>query len=789
MNETAHIPGFSLHKEIGRGGMAVVYLATQTSLDRKVAIKIMSSALAADASFSERFLHEAKTAARLQHAGIVSVYDTGISSNNHYIVIEYIPGGDLGDRLKAGPLTEIEALEITKQLAAALDYAHKKNFVHRDVKPDNILFRESGAVVLTDFGIAKAMGNANTGLTAAGVAIGTPRYMSPEQARGHPVDGRSDLYSLGVVFHQMLTGNLPYEAPDSFAVGLMHISEPIPTLPENLSQYQSLLNKLMAKSPEDRFQTGQELVNTIRELLQHPQDTKTRKGARTHKRKRNTAKRENKPEARPEATRAMPKVTAETKPISTQPPRHQKQQRNSRFSGYLALAIFGVTAGILLFVFFDRDTSVERYAQKPATSEVEAIEAHSSTELDDHPSPSLADALDTSDEPKSIPGQPTPETQPTNETTSGELTPSTREEAEPKPELTISAAVVAEQKRAISESNKMSEAPAATSPELGSTPAYPSGTDDLASSIQIELRRLGRNVSVDGVIGPESQRHIRDFQRKKGQFVTGEKSIGLLADLKASTVWPALPSGTAFADCPVCPELVIVPAGEFTMGSPATEAGRDTSEGPVRLVIVSAFALATTAVTFDQWDACHREGGCQRRPGDQGWGRDQRPVVHVSHDDALEYLNWLHEKTGHQWRLPSEAEWEYAARASSTARFHTGNCITSSDANIDGSRPPDGCAAGEYRPQTLPVASFEPNAWGLFDMHGNVWEWTADCWNSNYHNASSSAEPAQSGDCSRAAVRGGAWYGAANNARSAKRNPLPRDRRLNIVGFRPARDI
>jgi serine/threonine protein kinase len=167
--------------------------------------------------------------------------------------MEYVSGGDLKQRLANGALPPQQALEILRQVASALGYAHQQGFVHRDVKPENILFRADGAAVLTDFGIAKAVG-AGTRMTATGMTIGTSHYMSPEQARGQEVDGRSDLYSLGVVFYEMLTANVPYQAADSFAVALKHINDPVPQLPSELAVYQPLLDRMLAKEPIDRYQ-------------------------------------------------------------------------------------------------------------------------------------------------------------------------------------------------------------------------------------------------------------------------------------------------------------------------------------------------------------------------------------------------------------------------------------------------------------------------------------------------------------------------------------------------------
>ena len=256
------IPGYVIEGNIGSGAMATVYLALHKNLERRVALKLMAGSLVTDDTFRERFLKEGKIVAQLNHPNVITIYDIGVVQSNYFMAMEYVNGGTLKDRMKQ-PMPPAEAVDILVALASALGYAHKRNFIHRDVKPANILFREDGTPILSDFGIAKSL-SSGTQMTRTGWAVGTPSYMSPEQALGKSVDSRCDLYSLGVMFHEMLTGKKPYMATDSFAVALMHVNDPIPRLPAELSAFQPIIDKLMAKKPEDRFPTAEAVIEALR---------------------------------------------------------------------------------------------------------------------------------------------------------------------------------------------------------------------------------------------------------------------------------------------------------------------------------------------------------------------------------------------------------------------------------------------------------------------------------------------------------------------------------------------
>ena len=242
------------------------------------------------------------------------------------------------------------------------------------------------------------------------------------------------------------------------------------------------------------------------------------------------------------------------------------------------------------------------------------------------------------------------------------------------------------------------------------------------------------------------------------------------------------------------PQMVFVPVGSFRMGSPGNEEGSAADEGPQRIVtIAKPFAVGKFEVTFAEWDACVAGGGCQsnKTPSDLGWGKGLRPVINVSWEDAKAYVGWLSKTTGQTYRLLTESEWEYAARAGTTTLFSTGPTITTKQANFDGNSTYGGSAKGEYHGKTVEVGSFAPNAFGLHEMHGNVWEWVEDCWIDSYKGAptDASARTTACTDDKLRVLRGGSWFNVPEVLRSADRIRNSADNRGYKFGFRVARSV
>jgi serine/threonine protein kinase len=261
---------YEIKSELGRGGMATVYLAYDPRFEREVALKVLPREMLHDPQFRVRFEREAKTIAKLEHSAIVPVYDVGEEDGQPYFVMRYMTGGSLSDRLGKGPLTMQDAAHIIERIASALDEAHAKGFIHRDLKPGNILFDRAGEPYISDFGIAKFT-SSQTNVTGSAI-VGTPAYLSPEQAQGDAnIDGRSDIYAVGVILFEMLSGRQPYEATTPMGVVVKQITDPIPHIldvnPNLPTGLEEVIEKAMAKNRDERFSTTRELADSLNAVV------------------------------------------------------------------------------------------------------------------------------------------------------------------------------------------------------------------------------------------------------------------------------------------------------------------------------------------------------------------------------------------------------------------------------------------------------------------------------------------------------------------------------------------
>lgn len=268
------ISGYTLKKKLGQGAMATVYLALQQSLGRPVALKLLLPTHADSAEFAERFFAEGRIVASIDHRNVITIHNLGIANGYPYISMEYLEGGDLRSRI-AGGLDRAQALRLLRQVAEGLGAAHAAGIVHRDVKPANIMFRKDGTAVVTDFGIAKQL-EADSDMTMAGTVLGSPSYLSPEQAASQAVDGRSDIYSLGIILYEMLCGRKPYRGDTALETVQMHLQQPVPRLDTRFADLQGLLDRMLAKQPSDRFAGIAELLSQLEGLAASPVPAGTR---------------------------------------------------------------------------------------------------------------------------------------------------------------------------------------------------------------------------------------------------------------------------------------------------------------------------------------------------------------------------------------------------------------------------------------------------------------------------------------------------------------------------------
>mgnify|MGYP000969083050 CR=1 FL=1 len=269
------------------------------------------------------------------------------------------------------------------------------------------------------------------------------------------------------------------------------------------------------------------------------------------------------------------------------------------------------------------------------------------------------------------------------------------------------------------------------------------------------------------------------------RFAAYSIAAAWLAAISSGAIAQDLPRapGAAFRDCAECPEMLAIPAGRFAMGSPRRDRDAEAWEQPQHDVAIAGFVLGKFEVTFAEYDACVAAKGCIEAADDRGWGRDRLPVIGLSWNAAMVYASWLSHKTGRRYRLASEAEWEYAARAGSTTRFAWGDEPGTGRANCRD-------CGGTRLERTLPVGTYPANAFGLHDMHGNVWEWVADCANQTHAGAPSDGTPRVTGNCAFRVMRGGSWNENARHLRAAARTWLPPEFRggIGYIGFRVARD-
>ena len=890
---------YRIIRKLGAGGMADVYLAEDKSMGREVALKVLPPEFARDPERISRFRKEVQACAKLNHPHIIPVYDVGEATigglHYHYYSMALLPGGDLKARIEKGVPPE-QSLSLLKALAEALRYAHHKGLVHRDIKPENILFDENDRPVLTDLGIAKAIGS-GTKMTGTGMSIGTPHYMSPEQARGQDVDGRSDLYALGVLLYEMLTGKVPYDAADTFAIGIAHINEPIPQLPSELNRYQGLLNTLMAKQPGERFEGAGELLEAIESLRQggsYSAPAKTRVLPKVETSTTATPKSstlywllggsgaaamlaiglylsgllDGSPVARSVATSIATASPSASKKLATgqailnitSEPAGAEVRLNGQLIGQTPLYRDNLPAGNhqlkvshSFYAPIEQSLSLEdnqvvspQYQLKPgegvitlitepsgAWVAIDGIRIQGTTPLTINPVPAGErsilvgkDGLSAKLSATLNHGQTLREE---HSLKAGYLVQHQNQWHTPEALLSqIEADISADRLMQPEHNNALSKITAlernadftaqATQARERIAERYLAQADQVAESGDIaRTRQLNQNAEIaaahyaptqrQAIISKAKQIHEMHSKNKRheermkklanyiahieklienNKFDEAKKLSFKAAALNVpfdqdSYLREILEAEAAYNSAPeLIGNLVMIPSGVYLMGCSKNDKACGRNEKPNVEVEISTFLLMESQVTFEMWDLCVNDDFCDYIPNDEGWGRGAKPVINVSYYDIINsFIPWLNQKTRRNFRLPSEYEWEYAARAGSVWRNTWGDELLENMANCAE------CNSRWSNKETSPIKSFPPNNFGLYDMQGNVWEWTSTCWSRSLNLKYESVE---GGSCRMASVRGGSFGSTFRGASLSFRNGMSLNLRSSTLGFRLALD-
>ncbi len=799
---TLQISGYQIVRKINQGGMSTVYLAIQISVGRVVALKVMNPSLNKDPAFSERFQREANIVGQLSHSNIVSIYDIGQDGDLNYIAMDYLPNGSVHEKMIDG-MTGKEALRVVKEIASALSHAHEKGYIHRDIKPENILFRADNSAVLSDFGVAKIVSGVSR-MTKVGTVVGTPHYMSPEQTRGKQVDARSDIYSLGIVFYEMLTGKLPYQADEAITVALKHISAPIPKLPLQYQMYQKILEKFLAKDPEQRFQSGREVCEAIEQLesskkaafvtTSAPEDqsivalaqalilatlttAKWRFGKllalRWSKAKGFYQKQypQNQDKVKNARLLYLPTRITQTDRI------HQALSSRSKkiflLLGGIALAI-GLWCGFSLFMYAQITQGSQRW---PApfvtlihTTALLFITPKSQAPLETQEPPILNEKLTTANE---------LHPQDKNEL-SGEA--NTITTASPSSTDVLNTTVIA------SQAAQQVQAQAAHQSSV-SLASYRLKIQITPATAQIRFLNTAKKYN-DNMQIPVGRYRIElrqeGYKTKTEWIDVKDKDINLAYELDPL---PSEKKNEQLKTAPIkvgdnTPTLIQIPAGNFVMGY-----DNNSLAAPAhKVTIKKPFAISKYEVTFAEYDIFIKSENLPQ-PGDNSWGRDNRPVIHVSWNDANAYTQWLSKTTGKKFRLPTEAEWEYAARGGTTSLFWWGDQELEAKGKANCRRGCYSSFSGLFGSKTAPVGSYPANNFGLHDTAGNVAEWVQDCFHEGYKNTPADGRALEETECASRVVRGGSTKDNVDKLGSHARGSLPPSSLSETLGFRVVMDI
>lgn len=812
---------YEIQALLGQGGMGAVYQARDRNTERAIALKLLLPSLLKNERAKQRFLSEAKISQQLSHPHIVNVFDVQQHGDLYFLTMELLEGMDLRHviqkKRRAGQrFSEQELRELVAQLAPALDYAHKYT-VHRDIKPENIWLNAEGEYKIMDFGIARVQ--SLTQRTQTGAALGTAYYMAPEQLKGQEnIDGRADIYALGVLLYEMATGDVPAgvikplnekrrDLSKGFCRAVMSALQNDPQ--ERPARAMMLLDGTRRKrEPSGVSVSGRSLAwvasivvvagligglaytgvlnNVVEALKPLDRDALVRQQA--------------------DATRTLGEVRSLTARLDMSLQDLDRELADAEREGSEELAHLQEWRR-LARQHVSESAELTRLQGELVLGETllrdesRAPEALASLRIVREGYETLLDKFNAIDR---------------------TLVEQSRAEAARQNWLAYRAGYEFADPPAVEEANKLA-AEAETRKREGlfaeslaaheaMQQAYARARKEAAEQIaSIDAERLSQLQAAEAerarqrlVAEQEQERVQREVEEAERQRLAAEESerervaaeesreleeaerqrlAAEAAELRRQAEATAAKREALIAQL----GLVEIPAGTYQMGGKNSYLMGNIGEGlPIHEVKVPGFRIMATELTFAMWEECSAAGPCVNF-SDEGWGRGDRPIIHVSWDHVQTYIGWLNETTGMNFRLPSEAEWEYAARAGTTTRFSWGDNQDCALANSTWSRL---VQAGSCRGQTVPVKSHPPNSWGLYDMFGNLQEMTQDCWHSNYQGAPADGSAwTEGGDCSYRIVRGGHWAHDQDLMYSRLRRWNPANEGDRYTGFRLAHDL
>ena len=718
-------------ERISKGATSTVYKAYQEKLERYVAVKVLSPHFIDEEGFLERFKQEARAVAQLDHPNILPVYDFDQVGDVVYIVMKYVDTGTLKD-LMGAPLDLRATLEIVTQVGLALGFAHRQGVIHRDVKPGNLLLGEGNWALLTDFGLAKIrVGNRK--LTKSGIGLGTPDYMAPEQGLGLPVDGRADLYSLGCMLHEMVTGRVPFEADSGMAVVVKHITESPrpprefnPRLPLAVEQ---VILRALEKDPSRRHQTAESMVADLARAIGSADQFVLL---------------ENLPAPAPAREPPRPTVrVADTKPALPSPaPIVQMREQLERHRPAVEAGVRGVGVWLALRLrHFSQAVGavLKRFGQGlrrlPAMVVALARRANAS----------VSAAL-----PERAPAS-------SSSATSKLSTSATRA------------------KSARSRAGAAAK-PAKAGAMPRSLPAARRFADRIRLAFEAARERFSRRLRLAAIAVLALLLLLLTLWLVGGSAGSVVPSQRAIATSEATPTRPAgTPAASPVPDAPA--GMLLVRGGTFRMG--ASGGQFDPDETPPHRVTVDPFYIDAVEVTVAQFARFASASGfvtdAEKKGDATTWqsadapDRQRFPVNRVSWNDAAAFCRWYGK------RLPTEAEWELAAKGFSEHIYTWGNAFDGNRANT----------AERGVGQPIAVASLPNSApFGAYDMIGNVWEWVADWYGGNYYALSASGNPQGPASGLERVIRGGSFKSDGERATTTIRRKASQDGWSDDIGFR-----